>query len=177
MALTDLAAGSRGSPRRPSITVHVDFATFSGVRSDNAQAIPTLHETGSGDVLTCEAVDKLTCYADVRRVVFGPNSELLDVGRQRRLVSEPMRQAIVARDRHCTFPGCFRPPQWTDAHHIEHYRNGGATSAENLVLLCRFHHTAVHERGFKIRGPAHDPRFFRPNGTELSQRPWLARDG
>ena len=56
----------------------------------------------------------------------------------------PMRRALVARDRGYRFPGCDRPEQWCDAHHIVHWANGGATSVDNLVLLCRRHHRLAH---------------------------------
>jgi len=37
-----------------------------------------------------------------------------------------------------------------DFHHIKHWANGGETKPSNLVSLCRFHHRAVHEGGFRI---------------------------
>ncbi|WP_460499132.1 HNH endonuclease signature motif containing protein, partial [Glycomyces tarimensis] len=40
--------------------------------------------------------------------------------------------------------------QWTEAHHIRHWANGGPTVAENLVLLCRFHHGRIHTPGWSI---------------------------
>ena len=37
---------------------------------------------------------------------------------------------------------------------------------ENLVLLCRRHHRAVHEGGWDIEGdPAGELRFLRPSGA------------
>ncbi|HEX4755754.1 MAG TPA: HNH endonuclease signature motif containing protein, partial [Candidatus Dormibacteraeota bacterium] len=49
------------------------------------------------------------------------------------------------------FPGCDRPPEWTDGHHIEHWADGGPTEIGNLVSLCRRHHRVVHERGWRIQ--------------------------
>src|SRR6266540_1923355 len=46
------------------------------------------------------------------------------------------------------------PPPWTDAHHLHHWLAGGPTSLDNLVLLCRVHHRAVHEGGWRL---GHDP--------------------
>jgi hypothetical protein len=52
--------------------------------------------------------------------------------------------------------------------------DGGVTSVDNLVLLCRRHHRAVHEGGFGlIRRHGGRVRFLRPNGTELDAVPPL----
>jgi hypothetical protein len=86
---------------------------------------------------------------------LGAPVELLELGRAARVVSPGLRRALAARDGGCAAPGCDRPPAWTDAHHLEHWVDGGATHPDNLVLLCRTHHTAVHEGGWHIqRDPA-----------------------
>jgi hypothetical protein len=83
--------------------------------------------------------------------VLGTAGEVLDLGRGSRLPSPALRRALVLRDRGCRFPGCDRPPQWTDAHHIQPWATGGPTTLPNLILLCRHHHTLVHEGGWGIR--------------------------
>jgi hypothetical protein len=65
-----------------------------------------------------------------------------------RLASAAQRVALAFRDRHCTYPGCSRPPTWSlHAHHKIPYGQGGATTVKNLSLLCSEHHTAVHRAG------------------------------
>ena len=65
-----------------------------------------------------------------------------------RLASRAQRIALAFRDRHCTYPGCSRPPTWSlHAHHDVPYRDGGGTVVKNLSLLCSEHHTAVHRAG------------------------------
>jgi Domain of unknown function (DUF222)/HNH endonuclease len=62
-----------------------------------------------------------------------------------RLASAAQRVALAFRDRHCTYPGCTRPPTWSlHAHHKVPYRQGGATTVKNLSLLCSEHHTLTH---------------------------------
>ena len=61
-----------------------------------------------------------------------------------------MRRALKARDGGCRFPGCTNH-KFVDGHHIKHWANGGETSLDNLVLLCRHHHHLVHEGGFDCR--------------------------
>ena len=75
----------------------------------------------------------------------------------------PCRPRSAARCRpattRCRFPGCTA--RRCDAHHVEHWIDGGVTSLDNLVLLCRRHHRAVHEGGFGLTqnrdGPALRP--------------------
>jgi hypothetical protein len=74
----------------------------------------------------------------------------LSVGRATRTVPAHLRTALHLRDQGCRFPGCDRPPAWTDGHHIIHWSDGGPTELDNLVSLCRPHHRAVHEQGWRI---------------------------
>jgi hypothetical protein len=85
------------------------------------------------------------CDADVSRVVMQGESEILDLGRATRVPTPAIRHALVIRDGGCRFPGCDRPPQWCDAHHIVHWLHGGPTALANLILLCRYHHTRVYQ--------------------------------
>ena len=80
----------------------------------------------------------------------GARSEPLDVGRATRVVSPAQRTALTVRDGGCRFPGCDRPLAWCDAHHLRHWVHGGRTDLGNLVLLCRGHHHAVHEGGWRL---------------------------
>jgi uncharacterized protein DUF222/HNH endonuclease len=112
---------------------------------------------------------RLACDATVSRVVLGPNSEPLDVGRRTPVVPAPMRRAIIVRDGRCRFPGCDRPPPWCDAHHIVHWADGGPTALANLVLLCRRHHRLVHH-GFTVEMNDGRPVFRREDGSTLEER-------
>lgn len=142
---------------RPHLTVLVPLSTLAHPRPSTrlAGARPAAGdavlsgmvggETVWGTVLGPEAVRRLACDAAVSRVVIDPDSQPLDVGRRTRVVPPAIRTALVVRDRGCVWPGCDRPPQWTDAHHVQHWADGGPTSLDNLVLLCRQHHRTVHE--------------------------------
>ena len=97
----------------------------------------------SGDVLTAATVRRMACDAAIIPAVLGSDSQPLDVGRQERLVTRPIRTALWHRDQGCSFPGCSMPAQWTDAHHVQHWLHGGQTNLANLALLCRRHHVHV----------------------------------
>ena len=103
-----------------------------------------------GQPLGLAAVRRIACDAALSTVLLGEAGEPLAVGRSRRVVSGALRRALVARDGGCRFPGCDRPPAWTDAHHVEHWADGGATALSNTVLLCRPHHRRVHEEGWRL---------------------------
>jgi hypothetical protein len=84
----------------------------------------------------------------------GTPSQPLDVGRASRVVQPAQRSALAVRDGGGVFPGCQRPLAWCEAHHLLHWLHGGPTDLANLALVCRAHHRAVHEGGWRLhRGP------------------------
>jgi hypothetical protein len=88
------------------------------------------------------------------RILGGAPSQPLDVGRTSRTITPAQRHALAVRDGGCVFPGCSRPLVWCEGHHLVHWLDGGPTDLANLVLLCRAHHRAVHEGGWRLaRGP------------------------
>jgi hypothetical protein len=100
----------------------------------------------------------------------GARCQPLDVGRSTRVVQPAQRSALAVRDRGCVFPGCERPLAWCDAHHLEHWVDGGPTDLANLALLCRAHHRTVHEGGWQLtRGP--DGRFTASPPDPRTRRP------
>ena len=113
-ALEDLARGflDHGQTptvggEKPHISVVCDLPALQGIAGG-------LHETETGDVLTVGQLRALACDSSVSRVVLGPDSEVIDVGRRTRLIPTALRRAIIARDGHCTWPGCDRNPRWCD---------------------------------------------------------------
>jgi hypothetical protein len=87
-------------------------------------------------------------------VLGGAPSQPLDVGRTSRVVTPAQRHALAVRDSGCVFPGCSRPLSWCEAHHVRHWLDGGPTDLDNLALVCRAHHRAIHEGGWHLaRGP------------------------
>ncbi len=107
--------------------------------------------TPAGEVLTPATVRRLACDCQVVPMVLGTHGEILDQGRARRLFDRAQVRHLWVRDRHCTFPGCSRPPAWTDAHHLIHWADHGPTTIDNAALLCRAHHTVVHQHAYAGR--------------------------
>ena len=97
-------------------------------------------------VLSPGTVRRLACEAEIVPMVLGSPSQVLDQGFSERYFTTAQRLALARRDHGCSFPGCTIPPQWCDAHHLEHWSRGGPTDLSNGALLCGRHHTIVHER-------------------------------
>ncbi|WP_327042430.1 HNH endonuclease [Micromonospora ureilytica] len=149
---------------RPQLVVTVSLDELvNGVR---AGALET------GTRLTPGAVRRLACDAGVLPVVLGGNSQVLDVGRQRRLFTGPLRRALVLRDGGCAFPGCDRPPRWCDGHHLRHWADGGVTALGNAVLLCGYHHRFIHRGDWTVRIAADGrPDFLPPSWLDPLRTP------
>lgn len=103
--------------------------------------------TVGGKPVAPSTVRRLACDSGVIPMVLGSSGQPLDVGRESRLASPAQIRALRERDKGCSFPGCDRPPGWTQAHHIRHWVDGGITALSNLALLCQRHHTIVHRDG------------------------------
>jgi Domain of unknown function (DUF222)/HNH endonuclease len=137
-ALDASRAGAGSGGIKPHITV---VATIDQLRGGGE--LPTL----DGTPVSHEDIRRLACDAGLVGMVVGDAGQPLDVGRTVRSVPSGMRRALDLRDGGCSWRGCDAPAHWCDAHHIVHWADGGSTSLTNLRLLCRRHHTAVHEGG------------------------------
>ena len=160
--LVDLVLGYSTAPTT-TVLVHLD----------DTQQVPDFDfaTTNRGRVLPQPSIDRLLCDSQIERIIHAADGRILDHGRTMRVISPALKRALIARDRHCRFPGCRRPPWWTEGHHIEHWSEGGRTSMDNLILLCRHHHRLIHEHGFTLEGPGHDPTFRTPDRTILEWHP------
>ena len=130
----------------------------------------TVLDEAGGIHVSAETARRLACDAATVSMHHGPGGEILDVGRRTRTISPALRRALAARDRQCRFPGCGNAR--CDVHHLEHWADGGRTALDNLVLLCRRHHWAVHEEGFRVTiDAAGDVQFLGPDGRPLPEAP------
>lgn len=137
------AASATASAERHQIVVHVDPPALRA-RGEYARC-----DLEDGPALAPETARRLACDAAVVTMTDDPNSAPLDVGRRTRTVPGALRRFLRHRDGGCRFPGCTQH-RHVDAHHVRHWADGGATRADNLVLLCRHHHRLVHEGGFGL---------------------------
>ena len=175
---TDLPPESHGA--RPRVSVTIDAETFHGPDHDHDHSGGTsgVGVTDDGLEVPGSVVRRLACDCDLIRVLRTTEGCVLDVGRSQRLVTAAIWIALVARDLHCAFPGCTRPPVMCHAHHIVHWINGGPTSLDNLVMLCGHHHRTIHHTPWEVRLAADGrpeflppPKYGRPPPDWVRHRP------
>ncbi|MCP4769466.1 MAG: DUF222 domain-containing protein [Gammaproteobacteria bacterium] len=155
---------------RYQVVVHVTAETLA---ADDAGRC----ELDNGQRLALDTVRRITCDSSLLRITEDDAGNPLDIGRKTRAVPPAMRRALQARDGGCRFPGCNHH-RFVDAHHIRHWADGGDTSIDNLVLLCRRHHILVHEDGFGVERSADgEIRFSRSNGRFIEEHPQLPATG
>jgi hypothetical protein len=136
------------SAERYQVVVHVDQAVLqSQVAVDDTE--PHRCELHDGPALALDTARRLACDASAVGIVEGDHGEPLDVGRKTRIIPVAIQRALRSRDGGCRFPGCDRT-RFTHGHHMKHWVDGGKTKLSNLVTLCSFHHTLVHEGGFGV---------------------------
>ena len=137
------------------------------VAGEQGQDAPAFLVTEEGSRVSAETSSRLACDAEVVPIARAADGSVLDVGRRRRTVGWRLRKALEARDGGCRFPGCESRAR-THAHHVTPWAEGGETAMNNLVLLCPFHHRAVHEGGWGVEMDEWGiPRFFNPLGVPL----------
>jgi len=114
-------------------------------------------------------VQRLICDGRIRTVIHDGASNVLDVGRSHRLVTDRQYRALMLRHHgHCAHPGCPNTKN-LHAHHRIHWIDGGRTDLDNLLLLCERHHLAHHAGEFHIHtAGAGRFRFVSSNGRDLS---------
>ena len=195
----DSGALASGSAIRPHLSVHVQYETLQRLaaaqRPDGAPADGTSSvsipgwldpaalrgavpaELEDGTPLSPALLARFACDSELARVVFGPDSEILDSGRSKRLFTPGQRRAVVARDRRCQYPGCDAAPAEGEIHHsIWWYAQHGQTRAADGVLLCWFHHNHVHANAISIESTRNAGGVSASVGTPRTQPGWRFRD-
>ena len=159
---TESGSGSSSTADRYQLVLHVDEAALHG-RAGRADA-------------PLETVKRLACDASLVVVTEDERGTPLGVSPKQRVVSTPLRRALVARDRCCAFPGCHRK-KFVQAHHVDHWFDGGETTLGNLVLLCSYHHRLLHEGGFRIRRDYRGELYFvRADGRAIPRCGYRVED-
>jgi len=142
------------------VVVHVDAETL-------CSTAPGRSHVEHGPTLPVETIRRIGCDASLVAVLEDGQGKVLNVGRKTRSIPPAIRRALASRDPGCQFPGCTFAT-FLDAHHIEHWADGGETKLSNLVTLCRWHHRLVHEGEIHVESRSNGGwRFSTPGGKEF----------
>ena len=149
-----------------------ELSPWGGAALEDGVRVPA----GTSKRIACDASRVIMTHDIAAEMTRTKSGSVLDVGRRTRTVPPAIRRALDHRDGGCRFPGCGL--RFCDAHHIKHWSDGGETRVDNLVLLCRRHHRAVHEEGFRVEivgnaegGGDRGVRFYWPDGRPFPDVP------
>ena len=162
-----------GGERARSLAGHEACQVFVHVNANDAHPDSRIdggHVTYTDDRrwVAPEVARQLACDAALTTVLENDRGEVLNIGRRSRTVPRRIAHALRIRDGGCRFPSCGQR-RWTDAHHIRHWADGGETSLDNLVTLCRYHHRSLHGGEFRIeRGAGGELKFIGHDGQAIA---------
>ncbi|WP_279238334.1 HNH endonuclease signature motif containing protein [Cryobacterium zhongshanensis] len=106
---------------------------------------------GTAVTVSTETLERNLCDSGILDVTFDDHGSGIDLGREQRTFSPEQRTALAIRDGGCMWPGCDRPPSWTETHHIQHWKDdAGQTNLDLGILLCRADHLRLHNEHWRI---------------------------
>jgi hypothetical protein len=155
--------------QRPHLTITATTETLAGLVGNPGA------DLGWGLPVPSETLRRLACDASMRLAVRDADGTVLELSEARRTISPSLRRAAAMRDKRCRFPGCDRPVEWTEGHHVWFASDGGPTNLPNTMLLCKFHHRLGHEGGWTIvwgedgEAVAIPPERYRRRPVELAR--------
>ena len=164
------APEDRSGEDRTRVVVHVSAENLGDVpagTSNTSEAVCHIEGVGSIEPATAQ---KHACDAPLLGAVVDSHGDVLAMGRTRRLVTKTQRRALMIRDGMCRYPGCHQT-RHLKAHHVIPWILGGRTNLDNLILLCQWHHTVVHEGRVTIAGEPGCWVFTKPDGQPCD--PWV----
>ena len=133
----DLTGGPTGGPTTAVATDVTPNSSFGYIEGNPAP-------------VSAETIDRHLCDSGYLGILFDQTGQPLNVGRDQRLFNREQRRALAVRDGGCRWPGCDKPPAWTETHHIENWVDQGLSNIDHAILLCSLHHMLLHNRHWKI---------------------------
>jgi nucleotide-binding universal stress UspA family protein len=152
-----------GAKVRPHLSITVPYDTL--LRAAHQAGVDPATFTETGQPLPRTVLDRLACDCELTRIVFGPDSTVLDVGRTKRIVTPLQRRAVIARDKTCRGPDCHAPPRYCEVHHLIPWSQGGPTSLTNSGLFCWADHDRIHTHYLTVTHEHGLWVFTDPDGT------------
>jgi len=126
-----------------------------GDRDEHAERMALLGENAYRELILRQAIALLSGPSGLAARLrtgrlTGPAASIslpLDTGAATDTIPPRLRRAVIARDRHCAWPGgCSQRPAACEVHHLVPRSKGGRTVLTNCGLFCSFHHLIVIHR-------------------------------
>lgn len=130
-----------------------------------------LAETSFGQQLSVSEAFALADEAAISLLLADSTGAVLAHGRAKRIATRSQTLALIARDGGCTFPGCDKPPEWCQRHHIVAWADGGRTDLGNLTLVCGYHHREFDRAGWSCRMADGQPQWIPPAWIDPTRTP------
>lgn len=127
-----------------TLMVHLDLKTLiDGLKAGTLSG---------GTRLSASQIRLMACNAGLIPQVFNGKPLPIDHGHEQRLFTKSQKQDMSARDGGCTAPGCEKPPEECEGHHWRQaWAAGATTTLDDGVLICPFHHRAIHNDNWQAR--------------------------
>jgi hypothetical protein len=161
---TRAPSGKLFGQRKPSVRLLV-------TARDLAVGLGAAFIEGQTEAVSLATAERHLCSSGFTPLLFDRDGQGIDEGRDERFHTRRQRNLISARDGGCIGFDCDRPPSWSEVHHIVPWSEGGTTTVEDGVLLCRFHHMLVHNKGWCITRTGAEYFFVPPQSVDASQTP------
>lgn len=177
-----LSEGVEGGPKastspcgddRYQLVLHADINALRQSGPEASAEDGWQHHHGYLDAarLAPDVAKRLACDATVVTAIDDGTGNTLNIGRKSRVVPTAMKRALNFRDGGCRYPGCCES-RYTDAHHVQHWVDGGETSLDNLVTLCRHHHRSLHQGHFDVALHSGEFVFNKTSGELIEPSPY-----
>jgi hypothetical protein len=143
--------------------------TFGGrIPTAEADLVRGAHGEHSRSPIDWAALLGAVLNGETRRLVLGPDSEVLDLGRAHRFFSRTQRIAIRRGQHRCAIRGCRSP--YVEYDHKTGWGEGGPTDVGNAQPLCGFHNR-LRTQGWEIEDhPSGDLKLIRPTDWHLRKK-------
>ncbi|WES62825.1 DUF222 domain-containing protein [Microbacter sp. GSS18] len=138
------------------------------IMAESAESVAGVgHLEEDGATLPAWLVARRACDLGYTEVVTDSGGNPLYLGRESRLFSAKQRIALAVRDGGCRWRSCDRPASYCEAHHMDGWAAAdGKTDVDRGILLCRYHHMALHHGGWRITRSGSDEFELHPPGGE-----------
>jgi len=124
-------------------------------------------ELSDGSRLPDAVLEELSCNARWTGLIFDRYGDAIWRSRSRRTVTESQWQALLAIHGGCFH--CGAPPSICQAHHITPYSQGGATSLENLIMVCWNCHHKIHHHNWRVKSHPDNSHTLHPPDNSTNQ--------